>query len=134
MGAHMVQLVMASRLSRESADQPQDQLVELFHQTIEVRRGKEWHSTPFPLRSGDLVTLECRASPKFYAGLFTEGEYNRAKERSPFVFPFKWGTDQNHFVRAYTIEVSTDYRLVIRVGSFSKDSDIEVILRKGRLR
>lgn len=103
---------------------PRGQLI--FHGNIALKRGREWHSTAFPLSVGDVVKFTAEGTTRFFAGLFSQAEYDAARNRSPLMFPFRLGSDQMIFRKAYNIPIATDYRIVLRVSSFQKDGEIQL--------
>jgi hypothetical protein len=98
----------------------------IFHGLITLRSGREWHSTPFNLLAGSVVKLDGRGTTRFFAGMFSQGEYDLARQRSPLMFPFRLGSDQLVFNKAYNITIATAYRLVVRVSTFQKAGQVQL--------
>jgi hypothetical protein len=105
---------------------PPKQVAPVFHGTITVGKGREWHSTPFKVAAGDLVTLKAHSPSRFFAGVFSQSEYDAARRRSPLMFPFRLNSDQVAFDRAYSITITSDYRIVIRVSAFQRTTQIQL--------
>jgi hypothetical protein len=93
---------------------------------IHLASGGEWHSKPFPLTAGDDLKVVAKGSVRFYAWLYDEQTYQSERERSPKVFPFKFGTDQTYFEHTFSIRFDGNYRLVFRVGGWTKAGTIQV--------
>jgi len=98
----------------------------IFHGLIPLRNGKEWHSTPFNLTAGDVVKMDAHGTTRFFAGLFSQAEYDLARGRSPLMFPFRLGSDEVAFHRAYNVTITTVHRIVLRVSTFQKSGQIQL--------
>jgi hypothetical protein len=98
----------------------------IYHGLITLRNGREWHSTPFNLNPGDVVKMDGRGTTRFFAGLFSQAEYTLARQRSPLMFPFRLGSDQVVFNRAYNITIATAYRIVVRVSTWQRAGQIQL--------
>lgn len=98
----------------------------IYHGLITLGNGGEWHSTPFNLPAGSVVKMDGRGTTRFFAGLYSQAEYDLARRRSRLMFPFRLGTDQVVFNKAYNITIATAYRIVLRVSAFQKPGQVQL--------
>lgn len=102
----------------------------LFRQPISLGSGNEWHSAPVPLRAGDDLKITAQSNVRFYAGLFEETVYSSARSRESRAFPFRIGSDQTLFQRTYSIRVDGSYRVVFRVGGWTRPGTIQAEIER----
>ncbi|HEV2520644.1 MAG TPA: hypothetical protein VGX00_08565 [Thermoplasmata archaeon] len=98
----------------------------IYHGLITLGKGREWHSTPFNLLAGAVVKMDGRGTTRFFAGMFSQAEYDLARQRSPMMFPFRLNTDQVVFNKAYNVTIATAYRIVIRVSVWQKPGQVQL--------
>ncbi len=90
--------------------------------------GKEWHSEPYDLREGDIVTFSCRGSGKFYAGIFAREEYFDMRGAEGGAFAFEFGEDRRGFTERFEVPEDDEYYIVLRVGVFT-NGPVEIKVR-----
>ena len=93
---------------------------------VQLNAGEEWHSKAIRLRAGDVVTLTCTSSQRFYAGLFSRKEYAKRKGAVGGAFDFLPGSDRRAFTARVQIDSEDDYYIVLRVGIFSSRQSIHL--------
>jgi hypothetical protein len=87
--------------------------IEEFSESLDS--GEEWHSDPYDLREGDLVTFSCRGSDKFYTGMFAREEYFELRGADGGAFGFEFGTDKRGFTDRFEVTEDDEYYIVLRV-------------------
>ncbi|HKV90890.1 MAG TPA: hypothetical protein VJQ43_06850 [Thermoplasmata archaeon] len=102
----------------------------MFRGPVALASGNEWHSEPFPLSGGDIVHARAESEARFYAGLFDEAKYQEFRTRNPNAFPFRFGTDERLFDRAYSVPSDGPYRFVLRVGGWTRPTSIQLTIRR----
>lgn len=95
---------------------------------VTLKPGHEWHSDPYQLYENDEVTFSCRASGKFYAGIFDREEYFEDRGAAGGAFDFEFGTDDYGYTERFTVDEDDDYYMVLRVGVFTP-SAVEIQVR-----
>lgn len=96
--------------------------------SVSLDSGEEWHSEPYDLREGDLVTLSCRGDGKFYAGIFEREEYFDLRGSEAGAFGFEFGVDRRGFTDRFEVAEDDEYYIVLRVGVFTT-GPVEVRVR-----
>lgn len=86
---------------------------------VKLDSGEEWHSEPYELREGDIVTLSCRGNDKFYAGLFPREDYYELRGSEGGAFGFEFGTDRRGYTERVKVPEDEEYYIVLRVGVFT---------------
>jgi Mor family transcriptional regulator len=74
--------------------------------------------------------MNASGTTRFFLGLFSDAEYTNARSRNPMMFPFRLGSDQVAFAKAYNITISTNYRIVLRVSAFQRAGEIQLDVDK----
>jgi hypothetical protein len=102
----------------------------VFDNVINLGAGREWHSNAFQLQQGNILSIDADSpDTRFFAGLFSQANYDAARRRSRGMFPFRLGTDQVAFHRAYNVQLTTNYRIVVRVSLFQPGGNIRLQVR-----
>jgi hypothetical protein len=102
----------------------------LFREPISLGSGAEWHSSPVPLRAGDDLKITAQSTVRFYAGLYDEPVYATVRRRGAQRFPFRFGTDQTFFQRTYSIRADGAYRVVFRIGGWTRPGTIQAEIER----
>jgi hypothetical protein len=100
---------------------------------VELESGEEWHSDPYDLKEGDLVTLSCRGNDRFYAGIYAREQYYELRGSEGGAFGFEFGTDKRGYTERFEVPEDDEYYVVLRVGVFTSGSaEINVRLKIDR--
>ena len=99
----------------------------IFDGIINVGSGREWHSTAFQLQQGNVLNIDADSpDTRFFAGFFSQANYDAARRRNRAMFPFRLGSDQVAFHRAYNVQLTTNYRIVVRASVFQPGGNIHL--------
>ena len=91
---------------------------------ITLKPGEEWHSGELRLKAGDVVTIACVGSRRFYAGLFDRPTYFQRRKAFLGMFDFAPGSDRPQFTAKERIGSDEWYYLVLRESEFGVNTTI----------
>ena len=102
---------------------------------ITLKPGEEWHSGELRLKAGDVVTIACVGSRRFYAGLFDRPTYFQRRKAFLGMFDFAPGSDRPQFTAKERIGSDEWYDTLsfVRVSSASIRQSLPESKSSGRL-
>jgi hypothetical protein len=99
---------------------------------VTLQPGEEWHSGELRLRAGDVVTISCLGSRRFYAGLFDRPTYFERRKAVLGMFDFAPGSDRPQFTAKEEIAADEWYYLVLRESQLGVNTTIRARLEVER--